>query len=685
MAGGLDSLLSLLGNIGNAAGIQGDNPSGQNFLQRVEVNNPNVQANSLSALASNPNFQSADPATQQQIIAQATGKAPPVVNTAMANITKNPNFMNGTPQQKYGALNAITPDPSYALMAAQPNPNGGLPWQTSQSQSQQNQPSKGIDSGTAINNTLALEGGMSKDGKSAFGIDAKANPDEFAKIKNLHQTKGDDAAKAEAGSFLKTNYYDPHSADIEALPAGQGQIVFDSFVNHTPAVANQILGAAKAGASSQQLLAMRQDEYNKLAASDADKPANQQQYAPNLPGWNNRLTQLGQQVSQFGQPQPPAGYPPIPFRGGQIPAANQNAPQQPSAQLPQDLQTQLDFARTLAASPSGQVRADAIVKAVQADPRYDATKAAQTSGNTYVMSANKVPIQPGAPNSNTSENTLESSNTAVQPLPNAKDGKPILPGITSAPINKARVPNYNFPDTETGVHDRNTWFDEDTKANQAMGANLDSVQTEKFRIQQLANIYKDVQAGTLTAQNPDFFNRLQAIGIDASPDKMKDLGNIQAAMQNHIFQILSQYKDVNTNGESSPSRLFSGVINTLMEEGENPGKQPQSLFKVLAQAQALTDRKIDMVQSWNGAGGLGNRLIDNKYTMRPDDFQQLFETSHDLDTYEKAAEKEIGPLKGMPGNTENGRINIIDPKGNRGTIDKGHLQSLLDSGGKLDQ
>src|SRR5208282_6862247 len=86
LMGIIDSALAEFGNIGNALGIQGDNPAGYNGLQRMEVQDPRVQAQGLAALASNKDFQAADPATQKQIIAQTIGAAPPVEQTAMARV-----------------------------------------------------------------------------------------------------------------------------------------------------------------------------------------------------------------------------------------------------------------------------------------------------------------------------------------------------------------------------------------------------------------------------------------------------------------------------------------------------------------------------------------------------------------------------------------------------------------------
>lgn len=246
------------------------------------------------------------------------------------------------------------------------------------------------------------------------------------------------------------------------------------------------------------------------------------------------------------------------------------------------------------------------------------------------------------------EGSTDQAQTADVPV--ASDGKPVLYGLPSisAP-DPTGMPSYRTPNTETGVGQTKIFQEADNKANEAMNANLSSLQSEQFRLKELGGIYKDVHAGTLVAQNPEFFNKLAAIGFADSPDTIKQLGGTQAAMQNHILQIINQIKDTNANLGGAPTRTFGSEIHSLMEEGENPGNQPGGLFKVLTEAKGMVDHHIDMVKGWNAIGGLGNRAA-NGYTMRPDDYVRQWSLNHNIDDYKQAAEKEIGPLKGMEGN-----------------------------------
>ena len=233
----------------------------------------------------------------------------------------------------------------------------------------------------------------------------------------------------------------------------------------------------------------------------------------------------------------------------------------------------------------------------------------------------------------------------------SSDGKPIIPQVQNAkiPADPSGTPKYNVPNTETGVALQKDFQTSDIKSNEAMNSSLNSLQTEQFRIKQLGDIYHLVQAGTLTAQNPEFFNKMAAMGFKDDPESIKQLGGIQAAMQNHILKVINQIKDTNANMGAAPTRTFGAEISQLLEEGENPGNQPNGLFNVLTQAKGVVDHHIDMVKGWNDVGGLGNRLA-NGNTMRPDDFVRNWSLNHNIEDYRSKAEKEMPAFKGTPQN-----------------------------------
>jgi len=132
----------------------------------------------------------------------------------------------------------------------------------------------------ALDTVQKNEGGMSSDGQSAYGIDKNAHPEEFAKISSLPESE----RPAEARKFFKEEYYDKKG--IAELPENTRNIVMDGVVNHTTDFGDKLIQAAKDGATPQQLIDMRREEYNRVSQIPG-----KEQY---LQGWNNRLDNLQQ-------------------------------------------------------------------------------------------------------------------------------------------------------------------------------------------------------------------------------------------------------------------------------------------------------------------------------------------------------------------------------------------------------
>ncbi len=146
--------------------------------------------------------------------------------------------------------------------------------------------------------------GYSKDSKGEVinGINSLAFPKEFAEAKAL-LPKGQEAVNKYADDFYKKNIIDKYG--IDSLPANTQAIVADGLVNHSHEFGQKLLESAKGGATPQDLIDMRRAEYQRLADSDAGKPADQQQgYAKSLKGWNARLDSFGAQPGLSGAPQP---------------------------------------------------------------------------------------------------------------------------------------------------------------------------------------------------------------------------------------------------------------------------------------------------------------------------------------------------------------------------------------------
>jgi len=142
----------------------------------------------------------------------------------------------------------------------------------------------------AIDTVLKNEGGLSKDGHAIYGIDRVAHPEEFAEASKLSPADGE----AYARNFYKQEYWDKKG--IGDLPPETQKIVMDGVVNHYPEFGDKLIQDAKDGATPQQLIQERRDEYQRLATTNPDK------YGANLAGWNNRLDNLQSGMAMEGTP-----------------------------------------------------------------------------------------------------------------------------------------------------------------------------------------------------------------------------------------------------------------------------------------------------------------------------------------------------------------------------------------------
>jgi len=143
----------------------------------------------------------------------------------------------------------------------------------------------------SIDTVLKNEGGLSPDGHAIYGIDKNFFPQQFAQAKKLTDEQGAQAGQTYAADFYKTEFWDKRGMD--QVPVADRPVVMDGIVNHYKEFGDQLIQAAKDGATPDQLIDMRRQEYQRLATS------NPQQYGPDLAGWNSRLDNLQGGQSQL--------------------------------------------------------------------------------------------------------------------------------------------------------------------------------------------------------------------------------------------------------------------------------------------------------------------------------------------------------------------------------------------------
>lgn len=319
---------------------------------------------------------------------------------------------------------------------------------------------------------------------------------------------------------------------------------------------------------------------------------------------------------------------------------------------PQGTYTTIPVGQPAAQSPSApaplpwlqQSNAAPSMPAPQPSPQMSPDNAAKMD-SVYGSGAERPPAQP----------VVLSGASDQSPIsPMAADGNPILPNMDQKyKSDPTGTPKFNTENTVTGVEQTKQDIKDAAEGNKAFASMAQSLGQEKARLDNLIEVYKGVQSGTLTAQNPELANKLIALGVIKDPSEIKDVAGIQNATQNHILQVIQQIKDTNANaGGGAPTRTFGSEISQLLENGESAKAQPEALWNVIGQAKGLVDHHLDMLNGWGAIGGLGNRQAAG-YTMRPEDYAQQFTLSHNVSAYRDKALKDMGPFKGMAGNTGN--------------------------------
>lgn len=256
----------------------------------------------------------------------------------------------------------------------------------------------------------------------------------------------------------------------------------------------------------------------------------------------------------------------------------------------------------------------------------------------------------------TETNVMPNPIPGVTPTPNSPittgDGKALFPNQNNLfKPDPNGNPTWKPANTETDVNQIKLNQTDLQKGNDAFSSAAQTLQQQKALTDNLINIYKGTQSGTLTMQHPEWINKLVGYGIIKDPKEIKNVADAQAAIQNHILNAIGTIKDQNANMEGSPTRTFGSEINAILEEGQNQTNQPEALFNTVAQARGLIDHHLDMINAWQKAGGSGNRL-NNGTTMLPSQFVQKFNTNHDITDYTKNNLADMPKFKGMEGNNE---------------------------------
>jgi len=131
------------------------------------------------------------------------------------------------------------------------------------------------ENGTLVEN----DGGSGS--PALFGINRRSFPAEFDEVKALHDAGKFEEARNKAKAFYKTEIIAKNG--IDKMDPDVAVVVADGVTNHRFGIQRQLVEAAQAGATADELIDIRQKEYDRLVAMDPEK------HGPSYNGWMNRL------------------------------------------------------------------------------------------------------------------------------------------------------------------------------------------------------------------------------------------------------------------------------------------------------------------------------------------------------------------------------------------------------------
>ncbi len=124
--------------------------------------------------------------------------------------------------------------------------------------------------------------------KAIGGINRASFQAEHDEAVQIFNTQGEKAARAYIAKFYDNM---ARNRGVYNLDPSVQDVVLDGIANHWSGFQGELLTAAKGGASRQELIDMRRQEYYRLASLKTEK-AIENDYAGQLRGWNNRLKAL---------------------------------------------------------------------------------------------------------------------------------------------------------------------------------------------------------------------------------------------------------------------------------------------------------------------------------------------------------------------------------------------------------
>lgn len=157
------------------------------------------------------------------------------------------------------------------------------------------------------------------------------------------------------------------------------------------------------------------------------------------------------------------------------------------------------------------------------------------------------------------------------------------------------------------------------------------------RLDAMTNALKVYQSGPISEHLSEIRNYLNNAGITSFDSWFQNPADAQIIIKNNIQAAIGQLD------ASGFTRQTQGELFALQKNLANPGLTPAANQAILAQGIGIVRWEQAMMDDWADAKRAGWR--------DPQDFERNWDRLNPLNAYVTKAQADIGPLRGMPGNT----------------------------------
>jgi hypothetical protein len=173
----------------------------------------------------------------------------------------------------------------------------------------------------------------------------------------------------------------------------------------------------------------------------------------------------------------------------------------------------------------------------------------------------------------------------------------------------------------------------------AWNTGLKASQEADQRLATVEGALKTVQSGWGTTQKAAVNAAAKSLGLPEILPNAKP-GDVEKIFHEASIETL---KRLQATMQGTGSRIAVAEFTTLTKQGLNPDLQPEANLQMIAEDRGALRQSMDLPRDWS--------IAKSQYGWEnPQAFERAWYDKNGLSQYVNTTKKEIGPLKGMPGN-----------------------------------